>query len=222
MLSANLVLRAQLAEIDASIAVLKSRLKSLERLRQPLQKELNHRGNPVLSLPPEITSEIFLHCVPAPSPLDSLGKPNPTKNVAPLLLLQVCRTWRQIALSTPHLWAALHLDLGLLIVKMSDAAVEKVIMDWFGRAGTSPLAFSVRMRKGWGVFNGAISSVLLALRPRLQSICLQLQREHFELLADIGPFPILEDLAIGIPWSENDGSMKIFSSAPLLRRVFFS
>ncbi|KAJ7157219.1 hypothetical protein C8R46DRAFT_1195983 [Mycena filopes] len=105
---------------------------------------------------------------------------------------------------------------------MSDAAVEKVIMDWFGRAGTCPLTFSVRMRKGWGVFNRTISSVLLALRPRLQSVCLQLKREHFERLAGIGPFPILEDLAIGIPWSQFDGSMKIFCSAPALRRVFFS
>ncbi|KAJ7898614.1 hypothetical protein B0H14DRAFT_2315033, partial [Mycena olivaceomarginata] len=53
---------------------------------------------PVLTLPPEITTEIFIRCLPVqwyhlPSPRD-----------APLLLLQICSSWRALTLCTPALW----------------------------------------------------------------------------------------------------------------------
>ncbi|KAJ7228149.1 hypothetical protein GGX14DRAFT_331655, partial [Mycena pura] len=53
---------------------------------------------PVLTLPPEITSEIFIRCLPAET-VDVVC----TRN-APLLPMQICRTWRQIAISMRVLW----------------------------------------------------------------------------------------------------------------------
>ncbi|KAJ7741013.1 hypothetical protein B0H16DRAFT_1890580 [Mycena metata] len=59
---------------------------------------------PVLTLPPEITSEIFLCCLPETREFDVL---NPKE--APLLLTHVCGAWRQIAIATPQLWTAFYI-----------------------------------------------------------------------------------------------------------------
>ena len=49
-------------------------------------------------LPVEILSEIFLHCLPN----DFFFLPRPT--TAPMMLCQICRYWRQVAIATPKLW----------------------------------------------------------------------------------------------------------------------
>ncbi|KAJ6620787.1 hypothetical protein B0H10DRAFT_1791424, partial [Mycena sp. CBHHK59/15] len=56
------------------------------------------RTCPVSSLPPEIASQIFLHCLP-PSHSRRYSPQN-----APWLLLQVSRQWRALALDTHDLW----------------------------------------------------------------------------------------------------------------------
>ncbi|KAJ6537995.1 hypothetical protein B0H19DRAFT_877467, partial [Mycena capillaripes] len=53
---------------------------------------------PVLTLPFDITSRIFLHCLP------SHGRVAPSPSKAPLLLAQICHHWREVALSTCGLW----------------------------------------------------------------------------------------------------------------------
>lgn len=61
-------------------------------------------------LAPEILGDIFFHCVPTSSSLPAVV----SFNDAPLLLLQVCRYWRQIAWRTPYLWTSLNLDQALI------------------------------------------------------------------------------------------------------------
>ncbi|KAJ7165750.1 hypothetical protein C8R46DRAFT_827033, partial [Mycena filopes] len=53
---------------------------------------------PVLTLPNEITSKISTACLPT----DGLVCPAP--HAVPLLLAQICRHWRDVALSTSELW----------------------------------------------------------------------------------------------------------------------
>ncbi|KAJ6533031.1 hypothetical protein B0H19DRAFT_879289, partial [Mycena capillaripes] len=84
-------LRNRLYELDTLIA-------SLTAERQRLQAKLDAIVYPVLSLPPEITMEVFVRCLPSES--DRC----PSWKQAPLLLAQICRQWRQIALDTPALW----------------------------------------------------------------------------------------------------------------------
>ncbi|KAF8870917.1 hypothetical protein BD779DRAFT_1680743 [Infundibulicybe gibba] len=55
----------------------------------------------VSDLPPEILGEIFLHCLP-PGEWGSFSARD-----APLLLIKVCCSWREVALSTPSLWSRL-------------------------------------------------------------------------------------------------------------------
>jgi hypothetical protein len=103
LLLANLELRARLAEVDASIAELKLRLKVLEDIRLLNQRRLDGVVYPVLTLPPEITSEIFLQCLPLVPDLSKTTKEAPKSSDAPLLLLQICQMWRSIAFMTPPL-----------------------------------------------------------------------------------------------------------------------
>ncbi|KAF8207694.1 hypothetical protein K438DRAFT_1521965, partial [Mycena galopus ATCC 62051] len=52
--------------------------------------------HPILDLPPELISLIFVHCLP------SFAELHPSK--APLLLAHICGAWRALALRTPELW----------------------------------------------------------------------------------------------------------------------
>ncbi|KAJ6458625.1 hypothetical protein C8R47DRAFT_995027, partial [Mycena vitilis] len=91
-------LRARLAEIDAEITQQSQRMKDLCENRMSLQSQLDAvLVYPVLTLPLEITSEIFIYCLP-----DKIARV--MLNEAPFVLLKICRQWREIALSTPKLW----------------------------------------------------------------------------------------------------------------------
>ncbi|EEB93635.1 hypothetical protein MPER_07677 [Moniliophthora perniciosa FA553] len=66
-----------------------------------------HRAllSPARRIPREIIAEVFLQCLPTIRlPACSIGE-------APLLLTTVCRSWREIALTTPQLWRAIHFAL---------------------------------------------------------------------------------------------------------------
>ncbi|KAJ7046940.1 hypothetical protein C8F04DRAFT_938210, partial [Mycena alexandri] len=77
-------------------------LNLLERGKKAAQRQLNALRDPIARLPLEISSEIFLQCVPS--------YPQPDVCAAPMLLLNICDAWTNIALSTPAIWAALVFD----------------------------------------------------------------------------------------------------------------
>ncbi|KAJ7776602.1 hypothetical protein DFH07DRAFT_693797, partial [Mycena maculata] len=57
----------------------------------------------------ELITEIFVHCLPTPASATGacFFRPHfvrPSVKDAPLLLCQICRRWRAIALTTPQLW----------------------------------------------------------------------------------------------------------------------
>ena len=84
------------------------------------------RGHLIHNMAPEILGEIFIRCLPNPPKLVS------SKN-APLLLLQVCRHWRQTARWTPRLWTEL---------KLSQKAIlqpARFLQIWLDNAGSLPL-----------------------------------------------------------------------------------
>ncbi|KAK6977983.1 F-box domain-containing protein, partial [Favolaschia claudopus] len=90
---------AKILELEAQIAALQS---SISELRAAKQSRLNSYRYSVLTLPNEIIGEIFLRFLP-PYP-----KPPPLTGIlSPTSLTQICRQWRNIALSTPALWRAI-------------------------------------------------------------------------------------------------------------------
>ncbi|KAJ7133518.1 hypothetical protein C8R44DRAFT_664068, partial [Mycena epipterygia] len=96
-------LRTHIADLSSAIHRQKQVLRDLEQKRSDVRRDLNSFLDPMARLPLEVSSDIFMHCLPTPS--------EPDPSAAPMVLLAVCRLWSHIALSTPSLWAVIHVDL---------------------------------------------------------------------------------------------------------------
>ncbi|KAJ7613913.1 hypothetical protein FB45DRAFT_258490 [Roridomyces roridus] len=114
-------LEARIEGFSTEIERHKEVLSELERSKSHAQRQLNALRDPLARIPVEISSEIFLHCVPTRS---SLGRHH-----IPTLFLTICHGWSDIAVSIPALWAAIYIDL-------SEAAqgLETTVGNWLERA----------------------------------------------------------------------------------------
>ncbi|KAK6980647.1 hypothetical protein R3P38DRAFT_3117511 [Favolaschia claudopus] len=97
-------------------------------------------------LPFELYSKIFLHSLPA----NGVARPHPHES--PLLLLQICRRWRTIALATSKLWDSLFMeyrhDPGYEAVSPFAVHSTAALMDlWFTRCNGHTLSLTLRSYK---------------------------------------------------------------------------
>ncbi|KAJ7615851.1 hypothetical protein FB45DRAFT_683547, partial [Roridomyces roridus] len=88
----------------------------------------------------DVVREIFVACLPS--------KENATLRAsdAPILLCHITRYWRDMALSTPRLWASLHIFSPPLINDGTVSMLQR--MDeaanaWLSRSGCLPLSISL-------------------------------------------------------------------------------
>ncbi|KAJ7203724.1 hypothetical protein C8J57DRAFT_1030880, partial [Mycena rebaudengoi] len=102
MSDAVAALRKRLGELASSIALQEKVLYDLERSRAATRHQLNTILDPIARLSLEISSDIFMCC------LAEVCRPN--VRTAPILFLNACATWAEIALSTPALWVTIHVD----------------------------------------------------------------------------------------------------------------
>nr|GAT57138.1 predicted protein [Mycena chlorophos] len=100
------------------------------------------RTTTVLAFPNEITSAIFVACLPGH------GRVRPSAHRAPLLVAQICRQWRAVALATTELWCSLDVELrrgprrrGVGVMLPGN---QKLIETWASRAGARPLSLTIR------------------------------------------------------------------------------
>ncbi|KAJ7439487.1 hypothetical protein FB451DRAFT_1059562 [Mycena latifolia] len=205
------------AAYRSRIAVIQRSLNSLREEQDLLQGRLDAYTYPVLTLPNEVVSEIFIHFLP-PYP----KCPPIVGLLSPTLLCQICRKWRDIALSTPALWRAVTLS-----IRKKYARKEKLrlLESFLTRSISYP--FSFRLHCG---FNGR-SVGSLALPPVIRAINSHCVRwEHLTLYTHLGPlrsidgpFPVLRSLTIRIWFEEEfevDSAVTLaFLHAPLLRQV---
>ncbi|KAJ7072147.1 hypothetical protein C8F01DRAFT_231748 [Mycena amicta] len=98
---------------------------------------------PAGRMPRDVWEEIFIHCLPS-SPDSDVASYNqkstiPSTRTAPLVLLQVCRAWRDVALSLPYLWTSLSVVVGggQAFPPLSTAS------NWLARTGDLPLQLSL-------------------------------------------------------------------------------
>ncbi|KAJ6461854.1 hypothetical protein C8R47DRAFT_1159114 [Mycena vitilis] len=169
---------AKHAYLRVRLSELKSMMDLLSQERQLLQAESDAITYPVLSLPPEITMKIFHHCIPSKS------KPSASPANPPLLLTEICHQWRQIAITTPHLWQSLAFG--------EESSVEMLEL-WLSRAGSLPLNCSLKSTAK-GVIEAALlhsnqwEDVSLVIPVRYLAK-LDLHQHHF---------PALRNLSLGI------------------------
>ncbi|KAJ7727208.1 hypothetical protein B0H16DRAFT_259096 [Mycena metata] len=120
-------LQAHIEQLSAEITLQKDVLRQLERSKCAAQRQLNALRDPISQLPLEISSEIFLQCLPH-------GPRDPMAGKAPQLLMNICSGWTSIALSNPALWDKIDLDFpGTQVLRL-----------WAERAGIRPLSIVLR------------------------------------------------------------------------------
>ncbi|KAJ7126651.1 hypothetical protein C8R46DRAFT_926914 [Mycena filopes] len=138
--STNDELRARASLLDSEIAAfsaLPAELDGLLTERAVVQDALDSILYPVLTLPSEITSQIFCWTLlPRAAPFWAALRG------ASLRLGQICRVWRQIALSTRGLWNTL--DISVMYPSPRTLEAEQALVRMFlSRAGSSPLNISL-------------------------------------------------------------------------------
>ncbi|KAJ7192344.1 hypothetical protein GGX14DRAFT_300193, partial [Mycena pura] len=74
-------------------------MSALAKQQTELEMQLKGAVYSILTLPVEITARIFVECLPAGNHCKGLSSRH-----APLLLMRVCRRWRDIAVSSCELW----------------------------------------------------------------------------------------------------------------------
>ncbi|KAF8214083.1 hypothetical protein K438DRAFT_996183 [Mycena galopus ATCC 62051] len=228
-------LRAHLAEIDEEIIQQGQVLRQLHASRLLVQSQLDSiLVYPVLTLPVEITAEIFLHCLPDKNAKVSLIH-------APFVLLKVCTRWRDIALSTPRLWATLDVNVVSLRRGLCPGAPSsscewtRLAFGWLFRARKSGIPWSVTLRHPSELHGD--SHKFQPDLDFLRDIGLQLESLEVYGLAQEeegawdpyesrnftpGSFPLLKCLTIGPAPPERDLHnhwLAFFNDAPQLRQL---
>ncbi|KAJ7498646.1 hypothetical protein FB451DRAFT_5300 [Mycena latifolia] len=219
-------LRRRLAELDAAIVEQKKALDALQRDRTDVHRQLHATSTfPVLTLPVEITAEIFSLCLPSIRELRdnccSIAKR--LESQAPTVFLGVCRRWRDVALETPALWATLALRFDSIAYEISSEPpeVEKFIDTWLGRAALRPVSIIFLSDDPDSRFvPSRMRDIIHRHAHRLEYIDLSMpQCDIAELGLDSVAFPLLQRAVITEPFEpEPDSSnpVHIYSNAPQL------
>ncbi|KAJ7580293.1 hypothetical protein C8J56DRAFT_279331 [Mycena floridula] len=85
------------------------------------------------NIPRDVLQEIFIHCLPSGRTTTRM-----TRRDAPILLGQICRSWRQVSLGTTQLWSSLCLDLCIYSTPKEKLRMENANA-WISRSGSQPL-----------------------------------------------------------------------------------
>ena len=140
----------EISIIDVEIKQIEGILNSVRRKRARIQKSIDDFNTilaPVRRLSVDVLSVIFSHC------LATRRNPIMSPSEAPILLTQICRDWRSIALSIPRLWSKLYIRTTLYpetlpyVSKLDgerrmEARTEEV-QKWLRLSAACPLAISL-------------------------------------------------------------------------------
>lgn len=120
-----------MGRLDEEISRLQKAMYHLQNERQKLEASLDEYRSlaaPIRTIPPEILSEIFSHCLVDNTEIVDVAK-------APLLLTFACSRWRTVAISTPRLWSSVRVTRGVVSMEM--------LQTWLLRSCDIPLTLAV-------------------------------------------------------------------------------
>ncbi|KAJ7901110.1 hypothetical protein B0H14DRAFT_1363984 [Mycena olivaceomarginata] len=173
---------------------------------------------PILTLAPEIVSEIFLNFIPVyPDCPPTFGL------YSPLLLCGICRQWRAIAIATPELWRAIQISVSDEHTSYEAAAQLELLKTWLSRSGGCPLSMDLSLPHAIDeIPRTAIDEEILRTAvmhsERWEYANLFLSFRHLGLLRVANAMPLLRHLTFGfeglIP-----SEITLFDRAPRMKHV---
>ncbi|KAJ7189153.1 hypothetical protein C8R46DRAFT_980547 [Mycena filopes] len=131
------------------VTALNQRIDETTRLLDELTRKRDELGeyidahlaltSPARKLPEDVVRAIFTACLPTSH--------NAVMSVheSPLLLCRICSAWRRVALSTPRLWASLHIVVPPAGTRRIEPA--QAVRSWISRSGAVPLSLSLTLAK---------------------------------------------------------------------------
>ncbi|KAJ7694552.1 hypothetical protein B0H17DRAFT_931548, partial [Mycena rosella] len=176
----------------------------------------------VRRLPLDIIREIFVTCLPT----DRNCAMSAVE--APILLGRICSAWRAISLSTPRLWAKLHIFEPLPPSPSAVAFFEKSLVQrieatklWLRRSGQCPLSISIKATDHDIDSPASIKQILQALLPFAscwEHLTFTIQ---FSALATVSHLteadvPMLQSVTI---WKQNFGHYNRYSLFTIATRT---
>lgn len=222
----------EVARISQEISRLKALITELTVERQTFRAYIDAHEvliSPVRRVPRDVLEEVFLACLP------TRHNAVMSSSAAPMVLGRVCSAWRNIAYSTPRLWASLHIPVLTTLRGVSGttskyrqklAQRNEAIKAWLDRSGHCPLSISV-FASSIGVEKLALDDlmdILFSVSSRWLEIRLQLpspdlQRLRTLSLSDIQVLQKIELLAT--PFTNHgddlDQQPLYFLAAPSIR-----
>ncbi|KAK7054003.1 F-box domain-containing protein [Favolaschia claudopus] len=211
-------LRRRISELTSRIDLLRQTLEDAEGLLDTLKRQLNSLNDPVLALPPEITSEIFVHCLPTDRTADVVNVCE-----APLLLTHVCRAWRHIAISLPALWTTFNVTL-----KDSDdlPRLSYIAQIWLKRAKTCPLSMRIAGALQYNKTFRSFAKLFQNHSSRIRSLELYTGGKDLDILqsrlSDDLDLTSLQKLFVRLSDdydTTGEGTIEMFASAPNLHEA---
>ncbi|KAF7349638.1 F-box domain-containing protein [Mycena sanguinolenta] len=213
-------LRAVLANLEAELARFNiyaaDYVSAVLKQKKDVKIQLQGIVYPILSLPTEIIAGIFVECLP------ENRRRRFSRKHAPLLLMWVCRRWRDIAVSTSELWNFLRIRC-LNVSPSSDKTMVRrgaLSTPWLSRAQSRPLSLTVYLdrkflegREVHDDISGAEPLDISAILPRLESLDIKLSTSKTQSLTSWNsPVPRLRFLSLSSP----DSLIKILENFPSL------
>ncbi|KAJ7073843.1 hypothetical protein C8F01DRAFT_1360613 [Mycena amicta] len=180
--------RARLIEVESEIQKLEAHLAALHSEKEDICQRLDEYMYPVLTVPNEIITEIFVHYLPPyPDHPPLVGPGSPT------FLLGICRLWRSIALHSPALWRSIKAVVHAFILPKTQLEMVKT---WLHRSGASPLSLDIHF--GAPYATGLLQAVVSHC-ARWEYVYFMLMKGHFPLIC--GPAPSLVQMTLITIWN---------------------
>ncbi|KAK7037876.1 F-box domain-containing protein [Favolaschia claudopus] len=196
-------IEARISKLAADIELQTEVLRQLHQLKSAAQRELNDIRNLFSRLPPELLSQIFQYCRPD-------GPPKPDPRAVPMLLLNVCHRWTDMALSLPDLWATIYVDLPHV----------HIMEGWLYRAGRHLLSIDLHTN-----MSPELVLIMRQFANQIRYLSLYQEQLSANTLA-IGLLPNLEVMKIGFlhpgfdsshGFTDTSWNLDSFSSSSILK-----
>ncbi|KAJ7629782.1 hypothetical protein DFH06DRAFT_1338209 [Mycena polygramma] len=204
MLAALEADRVRVADLQTHIVQLERAISQLRLEQWEVQQRLDAYRYPVLTLPNELVSEIFVQALPPYPKFPQLVGP-----FSPNPLAQICRSWREIALGTPKLWSAISLP-------DVEAEWELLILQlWLKRSLYRRLSIEIGTAKAWA--DVKIVEAIVPHRARWEYLKINLAGKNLQFLE--APMPLLRHLELKTTMEDRRLDPIAAHGVPLLRTV---